>query len=151
MNNHSHTTWILVAHRSGAVVYESRGPGMAMARVLELPNPRGRLKSSEVQADRPGRSFDRRGGGRHSLSTQESAPEHIARTFVADLAGRLEQARTAASFERLVMVAPPKMLGQLRSALPQAVQALLIATLPKDLAHTDGAELRQQLAEFALV
>jgi protein required for attachment to host cells len=151
MNNNSHTTWILVAHRSGAVVYESRGPGRPLHSVMQLRNPRGRLKSSQVLADRPGRSFDRRGGGRHSLSTEESVPEHIARTFVGKIVERLELARTKAGFERLVLVAPPKMLGQLREALSEALRALLIAELPKDLAHSDGDQVRKQLAELAFV
>jgi protein required for attachment to host cells len=151
MNNHSHTTWIVVAHRGGAVVYESRGPGRPLGSVLQLRNPRGRLKSSQMQSDRPGRSFDRRGDGRHALSAQESAPDHIARAFVSELAERLEHARTEDRFDRLVLVAPPKTLGQLRGALSEALRALLIAELPKDLAHSDGDQVRKQLAELALV
>jgi protein required for attachment to host cells len=38
-------------------------------------------------------------------------------------------------FDKLVLVAPPRMLGLLRQSLPTQSQSLLAAEIPKDLAQ----------------
>src|SRR4051812_26654599 len=152
MANHPvKTAWILVAHRAGAAIYESHGAGLPLARVADIDNPAGRLKAIEVDSDRPGRAFDRVGGGRHSMSVEDGVPEHLARAFVNQLAVRLERGRLDHAFERLVLVAPPKLLGSLRAALPEALRALLVAELPKDLARSDGDQVREALSDRVLV
>ena len=145
------TTWILVAHRSGAVVHESRGPGLPLTPAWQIENARGRLKPGELESDRPGRAFDRVGGGRHSMSSEENPAQRVANEFVLQLVQRLESARIAGSFERLVMIAPPRMVGALRDALTEPLRALLIASLPKDLAHSNGDDVRKHLIDVALV
>jgi protein required for attachment to host cells len=104
-----------------------------------------------VQSDRPGRAFNRVGGGRHAHSAEEGFTEHEARAFVSELSARLERGRSEHAFERLVLVAPPKLLGKLRAALPDTLSALVAATLPKDLAHGSDDDLRARLADLILV
>lgn len=144
-------TWILVAHRTGAVIYESRGPGRPLTRVSQRENPMGRLRTGAIDSDRPGRAFDRVGGGRHAMSPEESAYDRIAHRFVLELADELEQGRARNAFDRLALIAPAKLLGALRDALPKPLQAMVVATLAKDLAHTNGDEVRSALSDQALV
>jgi protein required for attachment to host cells len=151
MNNHTKTTWILVAHRAGAVLFQSHGPGLPLDRVAEIRNPRGRLKAGDLESDRPGRAFDRHGAGRHSHSTEHSAPDQIEAAFALQLVERLDHGRAQSAFERLVLIAPAKMLGKLREALSEPLRAMLVASLPKDLAHSDGEQVRKQLLDLALV
>jgi protein required for attachment to host cells len=151
MNNHTKTTWILVAHRAGAILFQSHGPGVPLARIAQIQNPRGRLKAGEVDADRPGRAFDRHGGGRHTHSREESAPDRIESAFALQLAERLEHGRVESAFDRLVLIAPPKMLGKLREALSEPLRGLLVTSLAKDLAHSDGEQVRAHVRELALV
>jgi protein required for attachment to host cells len=150
MNNQK-TTWILVAHRSGAVLFQSRGPGAPLTRIARVPNPRGRLKAGEIEADRPGRAFDRHGGGRHAHATEESPVDHIESAFVSRITERLEHGRTEGAFERLVLIAPAKMLGKIREAMPDPLRARVIGSVAKDLAHCDGEQVRSHLVEVALV
>jgi protein required for attachment to host cells len=151
MNKHTKTTWILVAHRAGAVLLQSRGSGLPLERIAEISNPRGRLKAGDVDADRPGRAFDRYGGGRHAHATEQSVPDHIEAAFVSQLVDRLEQGRADSAFERLVLVAPAKMLGKLRETLSAPLRGLLVASLAKDLAHSDDQHVREHLLELVLV
>jgi protein required for attachment to host cells len=151
MNNTRKTTWILVAHRAGAVMYASHGRGLPLTRVAEIENPDGRLKPGDVETDRPGRAFDRVGGGRHSMSVEEGVPEHLARAFVQQLVERLERGRLEHAFERFALIAPPKLLGLLRAALPDALRSLLVAALAKDLARSDSAGVREQLSDLVLL
>jgi protein required for attachment to host cells len=151
MNNHTKTTWILVAHRAGAVLYQSHGPGVPLACIEQIRNPRGRLKAGELDADKPGRAFDRYGGGRHAYSRQQSGPDHVDAAFAVQLAERLEHARIESSFERLILIAPAKMLGKLREALAEPLRGMVVASLAKDLGHSDGDQVRTQLRDLALV
>lgn len=151
MNNTTKTTWILVAHRAGAVLYASHGSGLPLARVVEIENPDGRLKAGDVESDRPGRAFDRVGGGRHSMSVEEAVPEHLARAFVQQLVERLERGRLDHAFGRFALIAPPKLLGQLRAALPDSLRTLLVAALAKDLARSDAAGVREHLRDQVLL
>jgi len=141
-------TWILVADRVGAVVYRSPRVGAELERVDELQNPRGRLKSSELGTDRPGRAFDRVGGGRHSYSEEVGPAEQVTHEFVQVIVARLEQARLANELERLVLVASPQLLGELRASLPGPLADKVVGSLAKDLAHADHDELRRQLADL---
>jgi protein required for attachment to host cells len=151
MPNGFATAWILVVERAKALIYESHGPGLPLKCVSELDNPRGRLREREVNSDRPGRAFDRVGGGRHAHSSEEDVADHDARTFVAQLIEQLEQGRSRHAFVRLVLVAPPKLLGMLRAAMPEALGAMVAATLPKDIAHRGADDIRERLSDVILV
>jgi protein required for attachment to host cells len=145
------TTWILVARRSNAVIFSSQGPGVPLAVVNEIDNPRGRLKNRDIDADRPGRTFDRRGFGRHAVSTEESPTERVEHEFAVRLAEQVDHDRALNAFDRLVLVAPPKLLGMLRSELPHPTRHLVVGELAKDLVEATPTEVREQLANVALV
>lgn len=140
------TTWILVAHRSGARLFEARGGEGAIVPVESLEHPAGRLRPREIEADRPGRSFDRMGEQRHGLSKEESPTEHLAVEFAAEIAAQLKRAHEAKRFERLVLVAGPKLLGHLRDALDKQTAAAVSGSLARDLGEIPDSELGAHLA-----
>jgi protein required for attachment to host cells len=150
MTTHPYTTWLLVAHRAGALLFESRKRGTDLTRVDQIENPRGRLKAGEVDSDRPGRAFDKQGGGRHAYSKEESPTEHVEHELVKELVGRLEKARTAGEFARLILIAPAKMLGQLRDELSDPLRAMVVASVAKNFAHTDDQEMHKHIAALGL-
>jgi hypothetical protein len=57
------TTWILVAHRGGARLFESPGPGKGLQLVEDIPHPEGRLKSGESTPTNPGAHLTRSAAG----------------------------------------------------------------------------------------
>lgn len=139
------TTWILIAHRSGARVYESRAAHAGLTLVDNIEHAQGRLQSHEIDADRPGRSHDSLGGQRHGMSNEQSPTEHLAVAFAADLAARMKTAHEAKRYDRLVLVAGPKMLGHLRDALDKQTAAAVSASLDKDLGEIPEHELAAHL------
>ena len=58
----------------------------------------------------------------------------------------LDQRLAAKAFDRLVIVAPPSALGDLRAALSAHMKPHIYAELNKDLTKTPAAELPQHLA-----
>jgi protein required for attachment to host cells len=145
------STWILVATRTGATMFASHGRHAPIIVAEQVDNPQGSLHSSELEEDRPGRSFDRAGRGRHSLSSQESAREHVEHTFVRQLAELLDRRRCEGVFDALIVIAGPKLLGMLRDAFSKPLQQLVKVELNKELLRPSEALLRQHLQGLAAV
>lgn len=140
-------TWVLVADRGGARLFEHHGRSSGLQRVADIPHPQGRLKNGELNADKHGRSFDSSGNGRHAMGTSESPAEHVAASFARKLAQRLNQGGQQHRYERLVLVAAPRFLGSLRNALSNAAKTAVIATINKDLSGVQDRDLRTHLAD----
>ena len=135
--------WIVVGHRAGARILRHTRTGFRL--VSEISHEAGRLKDGEINSDRPGRAYDRTGGGRHAMSSQETAHDHVAGVFARELAEVLRVARHEQRFDRLALVAEPRFLGMLRAALDEQTAALVHATIGKDLAQVPLHELAPRL------
>ena len=61
---------------------------------------------------------------------------------------KLKEARTQNRYWRLVLVAPPRFLGLLRSSLDGPTAKLVTASLDKDLAAEKTSELAERLGEM---
>ncbi len=147
------TTWILVAHDAGARFFESHGPGKGLQLVEEVDHPEGRARDGDIDTDRPGRSFRKNSGDprRAAMSRSESPHERIVASFARDLAHRLQRGRMQREFGRLVLVAPPRLLGLLRSSLDAPTQQLVVGSLDKDLAWAKEAELIDHIGKVIAV
>ena len=138
-------TWILIAHRAGARIFENDGPGKGLRRIEDIPHPAGRLKNREIGSDKPGRSFDSHGVGRHALGKEHDPVETVAQEFARALAARLDSGRTKNAYGKLVLVVEPRFLGMLRAALPAHTAALVSATIEKNLGHVADHDLAAHL------
>lgn len=147
------TTWILVAHQAGARVFENHGPGKGLALLQEIEHAQGRERDSQIDTDRPGRSFRKNSGDprRAAMSRSEGPHDHAVAAFARELAHKLQQGRVQNRFQRLVLVAPPRFLGLLRSSLDGPTAQMLAGSLHKDLATAKEAELVAQLGEVIAV
>jgi len=142
------TTWILIAHRAGARLFEHRGREGGIVLLEDFPHPEGRLKNGEINADKPGRSLDSmRTGGRHAMAKEHLPTEVVAQRFAKELAGHLDHGRSQNRYERLVLVAEPRFLGTLRGALGAPTAALVDATVDKDLGGVESRDLPRYLGE----
>lgn len=133
-------TWVLLAQRANARLYEQEKTGGELRRVQEIPHPEGRLKNREITADKSGRLFDSF-HTRHTVSKSPEPKEQMAREFAQHLAQILQHGRTANSYQSLVLVAEPQFLGELRAALDPHTAALVSGSLAKDLLDIPDREL----------
>lgn len=147
------TTWILVAHDAGARLFENNGPGKGIELIEEIEHPEGRERDRDIISDRPGRSFRKNSGDprRAAMSRSEGPRERVVSDFARSLAQRLQQARVENQCRRVVLVAPPRFLGLLRSALDAPTAQLVVGSLDKDLASAKEAELIERLGEIIAV
>lgn len=139
------TTWVVVAHRAGARILEHRVPGKGLSLVTQVEHQEGRLRNSEINTDRPGRAFQRKGEGRSPMGTEESAHDRDAATFARQVADLVHTGRNENRFAQLVLVAEPRFLGLLRGALDGVTANTVSGTVSKDLAHVEVRDLAPHL------
>lgn len=105
-------------------------------RELEQSNPPTRAQGS----DRPGRFHSGNGVGRSAVE-QTDWHRQAEERFAAQIADALYRLAHARAFDDLVVVAPPKVLGVLRSSFHAEVATRVVAEVPKDLTHRPVHEL----------
>lgn len=151
MQTDIHNTRVIVANRTGATLYLGHGNGGQLRLSREIDHPEGRLRERDRAADRPGRGTSRKSGARHGLSPEETGVEHDARMFALRLVDELEHERIQGAFDRLAVVAPPKLLGTIKNAMPGILRGMLIATLDKDMRGLPSDLIREELNVRAMV
>jgi len=124
-------------------------------KVRAPPEARGSLRNDaarpdrELETDRPGRRFGGANGSRHAVDGERSTERHETEQFAKAVARTLDVARTRNEFDRLVLIAGPRMLGLLREALPAPCRAVVAAEVAKDLVHEDPATIRDAVPREA--
>jgi len=109
------------------------------ARVEENPATR------DQGTDAPGRAFASRGGPRSSLETtdwHELEKEH----FADRIAETINKAAESGEMKEVVLIAPPRVLGELRKHLSVKAQAKVKGEIDKDLTRHPISEIEKALA-----
>ena len=131
--------WIVVADSASGHVYRSDER-------IERMTPALTLHDRELHPDAahlgPRGATQSAPGGAHSRFERHTDPQDALRaTFARQVAKLVDQAGTDRAFERLVISAPPKFLGDLREALGPQSAARLVCSIPHDYATTHLDEL----------
>jgi len=144
---------IVVADQGEARFYDTDHFDSELKLVGHLADPKARLHDRDFKSDRPGRVFDhappstgRRGGvGHHDTGGERHPHKHEAELFAHQIAAELENALRQEQFKRIVLVAGPRFLGQLRAALSKSVGMSVAGEVRKDLMHASDAVIRQHV------
>lgn len=144
-------TWIVVADGARMRVFVNDGPGHGLSELAGKARQTDPKPSRDIDADRPGRSFDRAGQGRHAMEPPSDSSRHAKKRFADEIADILENAHRDAAFDRLVLVAAPAMLGDLRTALTTKVRDVVYLELAKDLTHLDERRLAKHLSDMLVL
>jgi protein required for attachment to host cells len=145
-----HNSLVLVGDGQKALFLRNKGNAqrvdLVVERILEQDNPPTR----EQGTDRPGRSSASLGVA--SLGVARSAMEEVdwhylaKERFADELAEALYRHAHANLFDRLVIIAPPKILGSLRKAFHAEVADRIAAEIPKELTSHPVAEIARLIA-----
>jgi len=140
-----HKSLVLVGDGQKALFLRNRGNprhvDLVVERILEQDNPATR----EQGTDRPGRSIASLGVARSAM--EEVDWHHIAKErFANEIAKALYRHAHANLFERLVIIAPPKILGKLRKAFHPEVVDRIAAEIPKELTSHPVSEIEKLVA-----
>jgi protein required for attachment to host cells len=145
------TTWILVSDTSRAKLFSAEKREDDWALVKDFEHPEGREFSQEIRpSSPPGRMQKSKGvGSRSSMEPHTWPKEAEAERFAEFVAHYLDEALAKRAFDALVLVAPPHFLGMLHGTLGKQTAKHLKATVDKDLAMFDFAEIRERLLDVA--
>jgi protein required for attachment to host cells len=86
---------------------------------------------------------------RHAIADAESPIRREKRGFAETVADYLNEGAKRGAYERLVVAAPPKFLGDLRAALDAKARERIVGEIAKDLTKEADAELLERLDEAA--
>jgi protein required for attachment to host cells len=128
-------TWILVADGSRARILMNDGVGKGLQPAVNGEFSRPLPPTRELGSDRPGCSQQRGVARRHAFAPHLDWHEFEKEKFGREMARVLDQAAERCAFDRLVLVAPPRALGNLRSALAPRTRSLVHAEIDKDLTN----------------
>ena len=142
------TTYVLIADGARARLFVVEEGTADLKPALGQEFIGTNLPSREIASDRPGRSFDSAGSGRHAMEPPTDPHRHAERVFAQEVAAVLENARRKNEFQDLVVVAPPKALGDLRREFSDALRDRVTAELHKDLTKVPVHDLASHLAEI---
>lgn len=141
--------WVVIADGEHARIVEPAAAG-SFRTLASIDAMEAHRRTQALGTDKPGRSFESTGASRHAIAPKHDLHELAKQSFEHFVAARLNEASEAGSFERLVLVAPPKALPEIRAALDQPTAAKLVGTLTKDLVKIPDHDLGPHLAEWAM-
>jgi protein required for attachment to host cells len=136
-------TWVVVADGEKALLLENTG-GAAAPRLSLIA--RDEAEEVVTASDRPGRMADD-GPGQRSALEQPDYARLTAERFAADLVRTLARRARAGRFQKLVLCAPPQVLGALRDEMDDPLRACVVAEIDKTLTRHPVAKIATIVAE----
>lgn len=144
-------TWILTADGHHARVWEWKSREQPLTLVPDFVRQVENASkfSRDMKSDRPGRSFASTGMGRSSIEPKSDPHTHEKDEFARTLASDLHEALQAHRFRKLVVIAPPHMLGSLRQNFSTQLTQVIAGQSDKDYMNADVEALYYHAAQIA--
>lgn len=141
----AHKSFIVVADGRKMLFFRNEGdadyPNLEVVRVREQDNP----PTDEQGSDAPGSAFASVGASRSSYEQTDFHQLEEDR-FASETADLLKKRAFNNDFEKLLIVAPPRTLGELRKHYHKEVEQRLIGEIPKDLTGHPVEEIAKIIA-----
>jgi protein required for attachment to host cells len=143
-------TYILIADGARARLVVSEGRGKALREVEGAEFEHKAPPTHQLGSDRPGRVQESANTARHAVE-QTDWHRREEQLFAKRLAEMLARRLANGEFQRLVLVAAPETLGDLRPALSEKVRGTVMAEIAKDLTKIPNPEIRSHLPDDVLL
>lgn len=131
-------TWIVVADASRARFFEVLDRHDTLRELEDLVNPAGRQNERDLRTDGHGRYYGRGEQMQGHAAVPNTDPvTHELQLFAKRIGKHLEHGRTQHRYERLCIIAAPKVLGLIRQHLDKSTRALVAGELDKDISNLD--------------
>lgn len=132
-------TWVLVADGTRARIFSKK--------FHKLENVMGKdfigenLKDRDFTTERPGRTFESGNPTRHAYEPRTDWHQYQKQLFAKELCTILEKANETSEFDELIIICPPKTLGEIRGHLCKHTLSKVTAEIPKDVTKLTEHEL----------
>jgi protein required for attachment to host cells len=139
-----HDSFVLVADGRKSLFFRNQGdadfPDLRVEEKEVHPNPAHHEQASDT-AGQSMRTMDGRGGSMEEVDFHQQEEDR----FAADTAAMLKARALSNDYESLVVVAPPRTLGELRKHYHKEVEKRLVAEVAKDLVNVPVPEIEKIL------
>ena len=127
-----HNALVLVADGRKMLFLRNQGKGQQIELVTEAHHERDDRKNSEIKSDAAGAGAQSGGHGRPAMEETDFHQLDEDR-YAADAADQLRIRALASDYDALVIVAPPRTLGELRKHLHKEVEKRVVMELAKEM------------------
>ena len=140
-------TWILVADATYARIFEISEESQHWELVQEFQHLESREQGRDLIGNRPNKAQHlMEMAGKKDNPVEFKLQE--AMKFAQELTTHLDKQVSTNSFDQLVVVAPPKMLGALREKMSNQLKRLVVTEVDKDYSHMKPAEMEERVPIF---
>ncbi len=139
-----HNALILVVDGTNMLFFRNIGHGQQIELETESHNHREDRKDREIKSDAPGTMGQSAGHGRPAMQETDFHQQDEDR-YAADAADQLRMRALAGDFDALVIVAPPKTLGELRKHLHPEVEKRVVMELAKEMTNRPVPDIAAML------
>jgi len=131
--------WILVANGSSGRIFQSKGRCLKL--IQEISSESAHLKSRELGVDRPGRVYESANPAHHAVEPKTDPHRKEKTRFAHYLASFLNEGAILKKFDKLVLIASPEFLGDIRGELSKRTYKFVTKEVNKDLTHKNEEEI----------
>lgn len=142
-------TWIAIADGARARVLQQAGVGAPLTSVDALIMEQETADAKDLGTDRPGRSFSSGSDARSAMEPKSDPVAVREAEFVSDFAAALN--KHSGKYDRLILIAAPRALGDIRKAMPKPVAQKVTAELAKDLTRIPNDQIASHLEDVLVV
>lgn len=142
LNNNYKVTYVLVSDGSKARIYASDVNKHNLRLINTLSSETARIHSYDLGSKKPHGIFER-----NRPEAKVDLHAKAKKVFARHIASLLNNGVIAHEFQKLVLIAPPKFLGSLRSMLTKGAIDLVIKEIKKDLTGSDEQNLKNYIWE----
>ncbi len=141
-----HNAFVVVADGEKMLLFRNQGDDEFPHLVVIEEDEQQSVANREQRRDAPGRSFSSVGPGRSAYKEADSRQLGEDR-FAAETAAMLNRRALDNEFDTLIVVAPPRTLGELRKFYHDELQRRVRGELPKNLTNNPVNEIERILQE----
>jgi protein required for attachment to host cells len=140
-----HNSFVVVADGKKMLFFRNEGDAEFLKLEVERKREQEDLADRDMKTDDAGRTFDASGGAGRSAYEEVDFHQLEEDRFAAETAELLKQRALRNEFESLIIVAPPRTLGELRKHYHKEVQKRLAGEIAKDLTGHPVPEIEKIL------
>lgn len=138
-------TWVLVADGGRARILTTPRLAADGNYVQLAAYDNSEALKQPASTDRPGRTYESADGTPHAVAEYSELNKQPKLEFADHLAQIVNQGAANDDYSRLLLVAPPTVMGRLREALSDQARDRLVGSLDKDLTHVGLDDLPKHL------
>ena len=138
-----HNTFVVVADGKKMLFFRNEGDAEFLKLEVERKREQEIAADRDLKRDDAGRTFDASGGAGRSAYEETDFHQLEEDRFAAETAELLKQRALRNEFESLIIVAPPRTLGELRKHYHKEVEKRLTGEIAKDLTGHPVTEIEK--------